>query len=198
MKRFILIITLLVCLLPSSMALAEGDVAILSPQNGAGVKGRVVVTGYIKASNYSGYELDFMDEGNSAPGWYPVDNGTKVAEDGSLGIWDTTAISDGNYSLRITVKLNDGSTSSATVSGIRVRNYSPMETETPAPAGEQKIAPTAVPTSLLPAGQTTHQIVRNPAEVTTGQFSGTLILGAILGLAIGFILVIVFRRQKSG
>ena len=40
-----------------------GDVAILSPVDGEGVKGQVLVTGYIKATGYTRYDLEFAFTG---------------------------------------------------------------------------------------------------------------------------------------
>jgi hypothetical protein len=198
MKRFSVIPILILLLLLPAKVLADGDVAILSPKPGEGVKGRLVVSGYIKASNYTGYELDFSDEGNAAPGWYPITSGTKLADDGVLGIWDTTGISDGNYSLRLVVTLKDGSTSTHTVSGLRVRNYSTMETSTPGTELQETSAPTIQPTSLLPAAQKTVQPIVNPAAITPGRFQVTMGVGIVLGFIITFFLVSIFNRNRSG
>ena len=197
MKRSVIVLLAFILLLLPVNVLAEGDVEILFPRDGEGLKGRVEVTGYIKASNYSGFELDFSDEGNEAPGWYPILSGTKIADNGVLGIWDTTTISDGNYSLRLTVKLNDGTTSTDTVTGIRVRNYSPMEPGNPAIDSAISSTPTIQPTSLLPAAVMTVQPERNPAEITTFKFQATLVFGLVIGLIAGVLLFLIFKRQKS-
>ncbi len=197
MKRWIPPLVIFLCLLLPVSVLAEGDVAILSPRQGEGVKGRIEITGYIKASNYSGYEVDFADESNEVPGWYPISGGTKIGADGLLSIWDTTTISDGNYSIRLTVSLNDGSTSTDTVTGIRVRNYSPMEPVTPQADAEEIIAPTSLPTSLLPASQITSIPERNPAEISGTKYQLTVVLGGVFGIGLSVLLIIFFSRQKT-
>jgi hypothetical protein len=198
MKRFSVIFILFLMLYLPAKVLADGDVAILSPKPGEGIKGRVVVSGYIKVSNYTGYEMDFSDEGNAAPGWYPIISGTKLADDGVLGIWDTTGISDGNYSLRLVVTLKDGSTSTQTITGLRVRNYSTMETSTPGKELQVTIVPTIQPTSLLPTAQKTVQPAKNPAAITSGKFQMTIVIGIVLGFIITFFLFSIFNRNRSG
>jgi hypothetical protein len=199
MKRVILVVFLvLLSIIPVGTALArDGDIAILSPRAGEGVQGRVVITGYIKASNYARYDIDFADEANAAPGWYPIDSGEKIADDGTLAIWDTSTISDSNYSLRLTVYLNDGTTSQTVVTGIRVRNYSPMEPITPAPDGEAVELSTPTAVSLLPASADAAATAANPAEVSPGRFQLILAGGIVFGLIAGFILVRLFSRQHT-
>lgn len=199
MKRTILVVILvLLAVIPVGTVFAQdGDIAILSPRADEGVQGRVVISGYIKASNYSRYDIDFADETNAAPGWYPIDSGEKIADDGTLAIWDTSTISDSNFSLRLTVYLNDGSTSQTTVTGIRVRNYSPMEPMTPAPDGEAALVATPTAVSLLPVSADAAATAANPAEVSPGRFQLILAGGVVFGLIAGFILMRLFSRQPT-
>lgn len=199
MKRLILaFVVCILAFLPARMVLArDGDIAILSPRAGEGVQGRVVISGYIKASNYQRYDVDFADETNAAPGWYPVGSAEKIADDGTLAIWDTSSISDSNYSLRLTVYLNDGTTSTTTVTGVRVRNYSPMEPITPAPDGEAVAEATPTAVSLLPASADAAATAANPAEVSPGRFQLILAGGIVFGLIAGSILMRLFSRQHT-
>lgn len=198
MKRIILpFLVLVLCLFPSRV-LADGDIQILTPEPNAGVKGRVVITGYIKTITYTGYDLDFADESNPVPGWYPIASETKIADDGTLGIWDTSTISDGIYSIRLTVYFKDGTTGSAVAQGIRVRNYSPMETMTP--AEENVIAdgePTVAPVSLLPSSREAAPAERNPAEVSDSSFKTVLTIGLAVGVLVGALLTKIFSRGQS-
>ena len=60
-----------------------------------------------------------------------ITNLNKPVENKRLADWDTTAIADGTYQLRLRVMLNDGNTLETIVPDLRVRNYTAVETSTP-------------------------------------------------------------------
>ena len=198
MKSKILFLVLICFLLPSSYVRAQGDVAILSPVDGEGVKGRIIIAGYIKATNAVRYDLDFAYTGQESAGWQPITTADKPAEDGSLGVWDTTAISDGNYTLRLRVYLSDGQTSDHLVSGVRVRNYSVMETTAPsALTGVITSQPSATLVSLLPAGTPSKALPPNPAAITNQKLQINLVVSILIGLVLALFLAFLFRNKKS-
>ena len=198
MKSKFLLFVLVCILFPSSFVHAQGDVAILSPTDGEGVKGRIIITGYIKATNAVRYDLDFAYTGQESAGWQPISTAEKPSEDGSLGVWDTTAISDGNYTLRLRVYLSDGQTSDHLVSGVRVRNYSIMETSTPsALTGMTTSQPTPTLVSLLPVGAPSKALPPNPAAITSQKLQINLVASILMGLIISFSLAFLFRNKKS-
>jgi hypothetical protein len=193
--RIALILALLLCFLPLPV-LADGDVAILSPSTGESVKGRVEVSGYIKASNTSGFDLEFADDQSDTPGWYLINSGEKLAADGMLGVWDTTQITDGNYQLRLTVRLNDGSASTAIIRGLRVRNYTAVEAVTVNPQNNTPAPPTPTRISLIPTNGQPGEAERNPAEISTVRYQVHAVLAVLIGLAVGLWLTYTFRKQK--
>lgn len=198
MKSKILLFILVCLLLPTRLVRAQGDVAILSPSDGEGVKGRIIITGYIKATNAVRYDLDFAYSGQESAGWQPITTADKPSEDGSLGVWDTTAISDGNYTVRLRVYLSDGQTSDHLVSGVRVRNYSVMETSAPsALTGITTSQPTATLVSLLPVGTPSKALPPNPAAITNQKLQVNLISSILIGLILAFALAFLFRNKKS-
>ena len=123
---------LMFILIPSSLVLGQVDFAITSPGSGSAVQGKVEIKGYIKATDFAGYELDFSNASSTGSGWFPIQTSDQNPTDGSLGFWDTNSITDGNYRIRLTVHYKDAGQAEVYVEDIRVRNYSPIETDTPA------------------------------------------------------------------
>ena len=119
-------------------------VAITAPQDGQALQGAVTITGSAAAEGFQSAELSFAYAADGAQTWFLISEIASPVTDGVLGQWDTTAISDGVYTLRLAVTLQDGQQVTAQVSQLRVRNYSPVETDTPTP-----LPPTVTP---LPSG----------------------------------------------
>jgi len=63
---------LMFILIPSSLVLGQVDFAITSPEAGSAVQGKVEIKGYIKATDFAGYELDFSNASSSGAGWFPI------------------------------------------------------------------------------------------------------------------------------
>lgn len=112
-----------------------GDISIKvnSPLPGQAIQGNVSIQGETNVEGFSRGELSFAYQNDTTDTWFFIQS-TDAPAKGELFRWDTTAITDGNYSLRLVVTLNDGRQSTVIIPGLRVRNYSPIETETPAPA----------------------------------------------------------------
>lgn len=198
MKAKILLPLLFFLLIPLQMVFAQGDIAILSPKGGEGVKGRIIISGYIKATNATRYDLDFAYTGQESSGWQPISSAEKPAEDGTLGIWDTSAISDGNYTLRLRVYLSDGQTSDHQVENIRVRNYSAMETSTPAAGLAQNVAPTVTAAAVLFPDQAARKPVpANPAAFTAPKFQLNLVVAILTGIFLAILLAYFFTSRTS-
>ena len=196
MKRYLFIFLALLVLFPLSNVMAQGDVAILSPSDGEAIQGRVVVTGYIKASNVKEYRLEFGYQNANAAGWYLINSASVLEQDAVLGVWDTSAISDGNYNLRLTVIFTDQSTSQFTITDLRVRNYSPIETITPVSAN---IKATKEPTlvSLLPKENTNQKMENNPTALSEQRYQAILVSGLVIGLVLTFLFSIILIRQRE-
>jgi len=122
-------------LLGSAALQVPGFAELTSPQPGQVVSGLVTLSGTADHPAFNRYELSFAYVEDTTDTWFsigePVD--TRVI-DGRLALWDTSAITDGDYSLRLRVWLQDGRSLEAVVPGIRVRNYS-----------SDPVIPTAVP-----------------------------------------------------
>ena len=131
-----------------------------------------------------------------------VQQSSQPVNNGSLATWDTTTIADDTYRLRVVVTLQDGSTLETEVPGLRVRNYTAVETGTPSPTRSAtqggpdltgNITQTALPTPTdLPA---------NPAQVSPANLAASAVQGglftAIIFMCIGGYLLVrsVTRRR---
>jgi hypothetical protein len=128
-------------------ARAQGDglIQITSPASGEAISGVVTITGSATHDDFLGYDLAFAHAENPTGTWFSLGEPLQApVAAGRLGLWDTTGIADGEYSLRLRVWLQDGTALVAQVDGLRVRNQTPIETSTPAPTATA--GPTSSPT----------------------------------------------------
>ncbi len=173
MKKTAIIVSvvwLVVCLVvPAGLALAQPAGQITSPRDRASVRGQVPVEGSAVQEQFQKYELHYGPEPNPGDQWTPIGGSpfTVPVIQGRLGLWDTTLLPDGLYSLRLRVVRLDGNYDEYFVRGIQVSNTFPTDTPTPAvvvtpsPVGPTNTpAPTltvviAVPTVLSPTPRPT-------------------------------------------
>ena len=179
-------------------------ISIQYPTSGQALQGSIAISGTSLVEGFSTAELLFAYEVDPTNTWFLIQSYNRPISGGTLALWDTTTITDGTYRLRLVVWLSDGSQVEQTVSGLRVRNYTPIETNTPTPL---------TPTATLPPGETpvptpTVTIVpptvtplpTNPVELTSQKVSESLGKGAlaIFGLfAMIGIYQLVKRRSRG-
>lgn len=197
MKRLIVrLFCLLILSLPFESVFGQADSAITTPASGTAVQGKVDVSGYIKSTNFARYDLDFSHSSGPEDGWFNITTSDKNPLDGLLGVWDTSSISDGNYRLRLTVHYKDGARAEYFADEVRVRNYSPIETDTPAPGS--LISPTqgtsTKPTFQAPVYQGESQNSNN-IEITRPQLERLAVVSLIAGIILAFILAAIFKKQ---
>jgi hypothetical protein len=173
---------------------------IQSPAPGRALQGAVSIIGNSQIPSFVSSELSFSYSGDPTGTWFLIQESSQPVANGLLAQWDTSAITDGVYHLRLVVTLQGGSQTQAVVTGLRVRNYTPVETETPTP-----VTPTAtlvpgntpVPTltATSPAKPTPTPLPTNPAEITRSDVISSMGKGvlAVLGL---FALMAVFALLK--
>jgi hypothetical protein len=204
MRQLILIITFLISIRPHPVYTAWGyspftqvntrsNSYIEAPVAGQAVQGSVVILGNTDQDGFYSYEVDFSYVEDPTQVWFLIQESTTPVQDGILAVWDTTSITDGEYSLRLFVTKIDGTHSEVFVEDLRVRNYTPMETSTPTPipptsipgkpffSPTPAITPTPTPTTQPP---TPTALPTNPVEITPSQVVATYGKGA--ALAIGF------------
>jgi hypothetical protein len=206
MKRASLLFLLIfACITYPVRAQEEAQLVISSPIDGQIVQGLLKISGTVSALGFSSYELAFAYEDNPTQTWFVLANSSQPVFEDELGTWDTTALTDGNYILRLKVSFLDGTEQEARVTGLRVRNYTavPTSTYTPtvtpivqfAPPTAQLIAP--APATVTPSLPTPTPLPPNPASLQEAAISDALGQGAILALLLflGFGLLLRLRRE---
>lgn len=191
---------------PGRISAQDVLVVIYAPLPGQAVQGQLPVDVGIVAPGYSRVELQFS---YSIPGmntWFLIAESDQIPFDGILAYWDTAAITDGQYDLRLVAIKENGETIQFDVPGLRVRNYTPVETNTPSPPrptltllpGRLTPLPTLTSTTLPP---TMTPLPTNPAIFTDRQFiqgasaGGMVVLGLLAAFGI-YTAVGAYRRNR--
>ena len=146
---------------------------IIAPKPGQALQGNIPVVVDTTFQKFQSVELTFAYANNPTKTWFLIYQGLQPVSNGPLAAWDTSLITDGDYNLRMVITFLDGSQQTVEVAGLRVRNYSPVETDTPMPATPTSppataeapiptITPTHLPSALPPAAT---PLPPNPAEL---------------------------------
>ena len=181
---------------------ATPNVFLSAPLGGQALQGLVTIQGNTAVAMFQSASLAFAYSGDTTGAWFLIHESDAPVAYGILAQWDTTTITDGNYDLRLSVSLTDGSQVAASVQGLRVRNYSAVETVTPVPptpsptppatlAGETLVpsSPTLTATStttatVTPIPPTITPLPTNPAELSQGTMLNTLGKGGLAALGL--------------
>lgn len=163
---------------------ATPSVSIESPAAGQALQGSVAILGNTAVEGFASAELSFGYTQDSTGTWFLIQSYDQPIANGTLAQWDTTTISDGGYDLKLSVTLHDGRKSEKTTRGLRVRNYTAIETDTPTPVtpsatplpGAPTSTPTRTPTPILPTGT---PLPTNPAQLSTTALTDSLGKGAL-------------------
>lgn len=215
--RYLYLILAFMILFPHQLVKTEGELLVLMQQNadevvnigspvaGQAVQGSVVVRGSTTSDGFQSYEVDFAYSADPTLTWFLIQDSTIQIQDGILAVWDTTTITDGDYTLRLVVNMTNGVQVEVSVPDLRVRNYSPIETDTPTPVPPRVTLdpgiPTIMATSLATSTPTTillqptiTPLPTNPAVISSSQVLLTFgkgvaitvgafaLLGAYLGI----------------
>jgi hypothetical protein len=195
-------------------------VEVRSPQSGQALQGSVPVSAVLPADGVQAVEISFSYAGDERETWFLIEEVSDPAASGDLILWDTTTLTDGVYSLRLAVQMAGDDRAIVDVSGLRVRNYSPVETNTPAPptaAGPGEgidvtttpPAPAAVSTTTSPASadiltgpsgrvetSSPEPLPTNTAQVSSQAVMASLRKGALAAGA-GFLLLGMYRGVQQ-
>ena len=179
---------------------SDSSIEITFPLPGEAVQGLVQITGTVNVEELESYILEFAIQTSDNPAWFRVNVGETSITDGILGEWDTSSLPDQNYFLRLTINQKTSDSITLLIEGVRVRNYSPIETSTPPPTS---ILPTPSPTVESSTETSTPEItpsptplIPNPAAITVENIQKKLIQGAIAGTMIFFIFLI-YRTSRN-
>ncbi|HWQ04270.1 MAG TPA: hypothetical protein VN452_02830 [Longilinea sp.] len=159
------------------------------PLPGQPLQGVVSIAGSTQLDGFASAQIEFRFEDNPAQTWFLIQENIPAIENDVLASWDTTTITDGTYRLRLSVKMTDGSTLTAEVAGVRVRNYSLIETITPAFFPEETIqaspSPSLAPVTavITPTPQPPNPVTVTSINLRTSAGRGLLV---VLGLFLLF------------
>jgi hypothetical protein len=219
-----LLMTLLVMIIPHPLLAVwqttaymqvevASDARIDAPTAGQAILGNYVILGNTGSDRFQNYEVNFAYKDDPTNTWFLVQEGSVPIQDEVLAVWDTTTITDGEYTLRLLVTLNDGTQIEAMVTELRVRNYSAIETDTPTPIPPLVTLVPAIlsvsPTSGYPleatptlSPMTPTPLPTNPAIITSSQMVLTLGKGALISIGmlalLGAYLGLRFILHKHG
>ncbi len=211
MARVYIHLILLFCsgLLPARLAqaqTAEPGIEVTSPLAGAALQGSVVISGSTALPGFQSAEVDFSYEQTGLENWFLIQQSQEPVTAGSLAVWDTSKIADGNYRLRVQVTLQDGRVMGKTITGLRVRNYTVIETSTPTQAaiveGTVTLAPpraTLTPVVLTSTPQLSPTAFpNNPAQLRPGGLLFNLVMGVAFILSVFLLLgIYLWAKGKS-
>jgi hypothetical protein len=103
---------------PQTIGCIPGQIMITSPKPGAIVKGQVELLGTADIPNYGFYKFEFSPLGSDV--WSTIGADRKIVQDSSLGYWDTSEVTPGDYNLRLVVIDNQGNALPPCVVPLRV------------------------------------------------------------------------------
>jgi hypothetical protein len=175
---------------------------ISSPLPGEALQGSFPIVGTMLAEDFEEAVLSFSYAGDPTGTWFEIARPSTLGREVELALWDTTTLTDGNYSLQLIVRRSAGETMIVEVDGLRVRNYTAVETSTPSPT--QTSPPGAALATFTPSpspvAPTPTALPENPAQITPALFSGSLLQGVLGALgAFGlFGLFLALRALRRG
>jgi hypothetical protein len=181
----------------------EFSIEILTPLPGEAVQGLVQIVGTVDAENFQSYQLEFTFQGSSPQNWFLIHQSTTPIIDGILGEWNTTVLADRTYNIRLTVFRQNSEALELIVVGVRVRNYSPIETSTPTPTEAEQAATPTMQTPETPTLTSTPILSPTPfpeneAAVNLERVKNAVFNGTATGLVlIVFILIYRTRINKN-
>jgi hypothetical protein len=94
------------------------QIAITSPEPGAEVTGTVELIGTVNVSNFGFYKYEVAPQGSDT--WATISAGREIKVNAPLGSWITTALTPGDYQLRLVVTDNEGQELPACIVPVRV------------------------------------------------------------------------------
>ena len=182
---------------------SEIEYGIYSPISGIAVQGSVSIVGHTALEGFSSAEISFAYQANPRQTWFFIHQNQEPVTNGTLFIWDTSKISDGDYIIRLIINLEDGKQQIFTVQNIRVRNYTHIETNTPLPPTSTATSPpiiTSSPTSSpIPTATalppTSTPLPPNPAEISDENVLFSIGKG-VLVTSVAFILLGIYQRLR--
>lgn len=175
------------------------QVIIQSPRGGEALQGVVTIEGTTDVQGFQSVEIAFAYQPDNTNTWFVIQQGSQPVKEGVLASWDTTTITDGDYMLRVQVILQDGQVVESVTDGLRVRNYTVVETSTPEIGAlpQSTATPTATPlpdfrvTPRQPEPEPT-----NPVQIGQQDFQ-TSVLRGVLAIFSAFVFGAIYLGVRA-
>ncbi len=199
MRAFLFFLTLFI---------QDSPVAIKFPQPGAEVRGLIEIQGRMDSPEFESAELAFTyapSASDPALVWFPIQTFTQPTTNPVIASWDTTAVTDGDYTLRLRVTLKGGATVDAVIENLKIRNNEPLPSPSPPPTladfnfqpldPAQEFAATAIPAQRVSSAATPLQ--ENPASLKTSSISRIFWQSALAALVLFAFFSLILRLRKN-
>jgi len=166
----------------------DAAMLIMTPEPGQALQGTVLIVVETNFDVPTSAILSFSYQDDPRETWFLLQEFQNIGQQELSFEWDTTTITDGNYTIRLSAQTEQGQ-QSVYAQGVRVRNYTAAETNTPqptsTPAPQDTLAPTMTPTrtrtAILP---TSTPLPPNPAQITENDIWNSLIIGGLVALGL--------------
>jgi hypothetical protein len=202
-KKWRFLMTVLCFLLLGAQTQPQPDQPrLVSPLPGAALQGSVTVSGFTDLPDFQSAEVSFSYMSSQPESWFLIKQLLAPDKEGPLTVWDTTTIADGNYRLRLQVFLTTGKMVETSISSLRVRNYSAVETNTPTSLNAQAatrppLPPTSIPLTSTPRSTPT-PLRPNPAQVQPSNLVDSLGLGVGITVLLFILLALYQAAHHQG
>lgn len=143
---------------------AEAGPVVSAPRAFDTVLGAVMVQGSANPPGFRRYEVAFAYDPNPTNTWFTFAESDQPVTEGVLAVWDTTAIADGVYALRVRVFRAEGALAEQIIPGLRVQNIEPTAPPPPTPTPILLPATPTPITELLPRPTNSALIVLPPTS----------------------------------
>ncbi|MCK6566780.1 MAG: hypothetical protein DCC59_01770 [Chloroflexi bacterium] len=196
-------------ILSFALFLQDASVAILAPQPGETLRGLIQIQGRMDSPEFSSAELAFTFDASAsdpAAGWFVIQTFSQPTANPIIAEWDTTAVTDGDYALRLRLTLKDGSFQDALINDLRIRNDDPLPTATPPPTlpdfdfqppgGQPAESAEATPT-LLVTHPTGTPLPVNPASLPAASIFTVFWQSASVVLILFAVISLLLRLRKN-
>jgi hypothetical protein len=210
MRGWLFTVIVVLTIIPSVvMAQETTSPVITAPTAGQILRGSVSVTGTTNMPNFASAELDFAYASDSTGTWFLIQAFSQPVANSTIATWETTSISDGDYTLRLRVTLQDGSSRDAAVK-VNVQNQAPLPTATLTitptitsttaflPQPSTPVVVVASPTLISPPVFSTPTVLPpNPVEVQTNDIYAGVQRGALAMVGLFIVFAVLIRLRRS-
>ena len=204
LKRLPFLILLLMLLIPTPSALCQ-DLAtskgeIISVLDGQAIRGIVPIEGNTKIEGFLAWEISYGYSTDTTGTWFLLAESFEPVENNLLTNWETIKISDGDYNLRLTIFLEQDEPVHTFVQNVRIRNYTPMETDTAQPTITQPIYTDTPPTGQnqfeTPLAPSLTPLPTNALELPPETITSNILRGGA-GVMVIFITIGLYSTVKK-